>query len=179
MSHQWVAFLRGINVGGKHKLPMGELRDELEKQGFESVQTLLNSGNVLFCTAIQDASDLENRISKQLEQRFGFPVPVLLRSSEQIKALLALQPFKNTMVSPDTRLYVTFLPKAPGTSPTLPWVSDDGAFRILHLEDNAVSSVLDLSVSKTTKGMDALERLFGRAVTTRNWNTIEKIGNLI
>jgi len=45
---KYVAFLRGINVGGHHKVPMADLRKELEKLGFENVMTLLNSGNIIF-----------------------------------------------------------------------------------------------------------------------------------
>ncbi len=56
------AFLRGINVGGHHKLPMAELRNQLATVGCEQVQTLLNSGNVVFETKNTNIQDLEASI---------------------------------------------------------------------------------------------------------------------
>ena len=50
----FVALLRGINVGGHHKVPMAELRTELEKLGYSKVNTLLNSGNIIFKAASDD-----------------------------------------------------------------------------------------------------------------------------
>jgi len=74
---------------------------------------------------------------------------------------------------------VTFLKKAPDQSPELPWVSDDGSFRIIQVAGAAVYSVLDLSKGRTVEGMDALGKFFGNDMTTRNWNTVQKIANLL
>jgi len=169
---KYVALLRGINVGGHHKVPMAELRVALEKLNLKNVMTLLNSGNVLFES---DGSDLENTIEEHLEKTFGFPIPTILRKYKTILALYANNPFKNIKVTKETRLYVSFLKNEVDTDLELPYKSEDHSFEIIEKRNSTICSVLDLSVSKTPKAMDALEKFYGKELTTRNWNTIERI----
>ena len=173
-SIKYVAFLRGINVGGHHKLPMADLKKEMASLGFEEVETLLNSGNVIFSAVEQEVEILEEMIAERLEASFGFPVPVLVRKGEEMLQLFAEKPFKEIEVTSDTRLYVSFLKLHPQEI-ELPWTSEDQSFRILKVQNRIVCSVLQLSQAGTTKGMDSLEKIFGRNITTRNWNTVEKI----
>lgn len=176
MSETYVALLRGINVGGHHKVPMANLRTTMEKMGFEKVQTLLNSGNVIFEGTFYLKTAPEEQLSTGLEKAFGFPIPVLIRTADDIRQLIRSQPFKGVEETKDTRLYVSFLKQNPKTRIELPWTADDGSFRILSVYQKAICSVLDLSVTNTVKGMDALGQLFGKAtMTTRNWNTIKRI----
>jgi uncharacterized protein (DUF1697 family) len=170
---KYVAFLRGINVGGHHKVPMAELRAELEKLNFKNIVTLLNSGNIIF-----ESNDinLENKISEQLEKSFGFPIPTIVRKSEMISELLNNNPFKNVKITKDIRLYVSFLQKNNATKLKLPWKSSDNSYIIIEKREQSIFSVLNLSVSKTPKAMEALEKYYGKDITTRNWNTIERVG---
>jgi uncharacterized protein (DUF1697 family) len=176
---RYVALLRGINVGGHHKVPMPELSQVLEKLGFSSIVTLLNSGNVIFSASSEGKDEISANIENQLLKTFGFPVPVILVSAGEIKRLIGSDPFKEVVVTPDTRLYVSFLKKKPAVDIHLPMVSLDGSFSVISISDSIIISVLDLSVSSTVKGMDMLEQLFGKDITTRNWNTIIKIAEKI
>ena len=170
-----VAFLRGINVGGHHKVPMAELRKEMKKLNFENVVTLLNSGNIVFDAVDEDLESLEKTISEHLERTFGFPVPTIIRKSKTIYELLENNSFKDQILTKDIRLYVSFLRKEIETDLQLPWTSDDNSFKILDINNKAILSVLDISISKTPKAMLALARNFGTDMTTRNWNTIQRI----
>ena len=158
-------------------MPMADLRNEMEELGFKNVQTLLNSGNVIFDGPSEQEEKLEEKIAAHLEKVFGFTIPVLIRSEEEILELIDADPFNDSVVTPDIRLYVTFLKKAPESELSLPWISDDGSYQIIDVRDRTICSVLDLSVTNTPKGMDALEKLFGKkhALTTRNWNTLNRI----
>lgn len=171
----YIAFLRGINVGGHHKLPMSELKKEMERLGFENIVTILNSGNLIFTATQTEIQKLEDRISKHLESIFGFKVPVIIRSAESIIALYNNDPFKDEKITKDIRLYISFLKEKNSPELDLPWISEDGAYKIIYLSNTAILSVLDLSISKTTQAMKALEELAGKDITTRNWNTIERI----
>lgn len=170
----FIAFLRGINVGGHHKVPMAELRKLMEQMGFTNISTLLNSGNVIFDAEGKEAL-LEERLAERLEKEFGFLVPVLVRTREEVLSLYERKPFEAIEVNPDIRLYVSFLHRLPERQIDLPWVSEDHSYRIIQMTGRTICSVLDVSVTNTPKGMDALEQLFGKWITTRNWNTIEKI----
>lgn len=173
----YIALLRGINVGGNHKVPMAELRNEMVKLGFQNVRTLLNSGNVLFESLSGHGDELEQEISHHLENRFGFRIPVLIRKAGLILEAVESKPFEQVTVTKDTRLYITFLKEEPSTTLNYPWTSVDGSYQILEVKDRLIYSVLDLAVTKTPKGMDALELLFGKNLTTRNWNTILRLAD--
>jgi uncharacterized protein (DUF1697 family) len=173
-----VAFLRGINVGGHHKVPMAELKATLASMGFSDIKTLLNSGNVVFTTVPTEIAALEAQMAEALEKQFGFPVPVLIRKMEDIQQLVADNPFKNIEVHKDIRLYVTFLRNDAKNKLTLPWTSADGAFHILSSDDKMLLSTVDISKTKTTDAMKVLDKNFTKDVTTRNWNTLVKIAQL-
>jgi uncharacterized protein (DUF1697 family) len=173
---KYIAFLRGINVGGHHKVPMADLVKAMEKLNFKNVITLLNSGNIIFDAIASELETLEKTISETLEKTFGFPVPTIIRRSEMIDTLLDRDPFKEVIVTKDIRLYVSFLQKNINIDLQLPWTSDDRSYKIIEKIDKTICSVLDLSVSKTPKAMEIVEKTFGKDITTRNWKTIERIG---
>lgn len=173
--NKYIAFLRGINVGGHHKVPMAELRKELEKLNLENVETILNSGNIVFDATTDNLENLETQVSEHLEKAFGFSIPTILLRSELIYQLLENAPFKDIELTKETRLYVSFLKKDTDNNIKLPWSSVDNSFNILDKTGKIISSVLDLSISNTPKGMAVLEKNFGKDITTRNWNTIKRI----
>ncbi len=173
-SSKYIAFLRGINVGGHHKLPMAELREEMAALGFTEVETILNSGNVIFSAPEKDVDTLEEEIAARLQATFEFPVPVLVRRGEEILQLFEKNPFQDIEACLDNRFYVSFLKLHPQEI-QLPWTSEDQSFKIFHIENRIVCSVLRLPDTGTTKGMESLEKIFGRNITTRNWNTVERI----
>lgn len=175
MQTTYVAFLRGINLGSHHKVPMAELRKEMSKLGYKNVVTLLNSGNVIFDADTDNALKLEEKISAHLEQTFGFPIPTIIRRAETIINMAGNDPFTDVVLTKDIRLYVSFLQKDTDVELPLPWTSEDNSFQIIEKRDKAIFSVLDLSVSKTPKAMEAIEQFFGKDITTRNWNTIKRI----
>ncbi len=172
----FVGFLRGINVGGHRKIKMDELRGVFAAMGFEQVSTLLASGNVLFRASEDNAEHLTQQVETGLEAAFGYSIGVLVRSEAQIRALAQAEPFAGIEVTPDTRLYVSFLSVPPKDASMAGYVSPDGGFRILRVSPGEVCSMLTLSPEmRTTEAMGVLEKTFGKKITTRNWNTVEKI----
>ena len=172
---KYVALLRGINVGGHHKVPMAQLKQEFQALGFTAIQTLLNSGNVVFEGDPVEEESLEKMLADHLSHSFEFPIPVLVRGVADIKNSIHAAPFKNIEVHKDIRLYVTFFKEIPAKTMDFPWVSDDGSFQILLVKNKMVFSVLDVSQTKSTDAMNVLEKIFGKQITTRNWNTLLKI----
>lgn len=176
INEKYVAFLRGINVGGHHKVPMADLRKELEALNLKKVVTILNTGNIIFEAATDDIEQLEKKIAEHLEKVFGFPIPTILRKSETIARLLSDDPFKDIELTKDIRLYVSFLQKEVESDLQLPWISEDESFRIMSKMDKTILTVLDLSIAKTPKVMSVVEKTFGKKnITTRNWKTIKRL----
>lgn len=172
----YASFLRGINVGGHKKVPMTQLKETMEREGYENVRTLLASGNVIFDAKKTLTSTLEKQLAKVLEAEFGFTIPVLIREMKRLEEMHKIAPFKGITVTKDIRLYVTFFSQSPKSVLKIPYTSDNKALRLLKLDPDVLYSVLDLSKgSGTVDAMNIIEKEFGKLVTTRNWNTIEKM----
>lgn len=88
----YVALLRGINVGGRNKIAMVDLRTCFEEMGFVGVRTYIQSGNVVFGTEERDKRKLGERVEAGLSERFGFEIRVALRSQAEMAAVLASAP---------------------------------------------------------------------------------------
>lgn len=168
-------------MGGHHKVPMADLKKTFASltgntgAKFENITTLLNSGNVIFQTEATDQDLLETTISKALEKNFGFPIPTRIRSTEMLMQLLASDPFKNINITKDIRCYISFLKDDTASEVEIPWTSEDKSFTILQVHQKTIVSVLDLAVTNTPKAMGALEKTYGKDITTRNWNTLKRI----
>jgi len=174
---QYIAFLRGINVGGHVLIKMADLKKAFEKMGFENVRTLLASGNMVFESEQTDKKALTKEIESELKKAFKKDISVILRSLDDLKKLQSSEPFQGIKVTPSIRLYVTFLSeKARPRTITIPYTSPQKEFSILHATPMEVFSVLDLSKGKGTPDvMNILEKEFDSNVTTRNWNTVLKV----
>ncbi|MFD2036182.1 DUF1697 domain-containing protein [Belliella marina] len=175
ISNKYIAFLRGINVGGHHKVPMKDLALYMEQLGFTNVITILNSGNIIFDSNENNIKVIEDQLEKQLQLKFGFPIPTIVQSAENLLKLYQEAPFKQHVPTKDTRFYITFVKDNPSTQIELPWVSQDSSFQVLTYKNKIVSSILDVSKMSSPKGMEILEKSFGKNITTRNLNTIEKL----
>ena len=173
---EYAAFLRGINVGGNKKVPMSDLKKVLQSIGFSNVKTLLNSGNAIFEAEETGEEKMTKLLEQSLQKKFGFEVPVLIRTLEELNRLATKDPFKGIKITPETRLYVSFLSEKPQSKLTLPYQSPDKTYKILSASPREVCSVLTLSPNtQSTDLMSILEKEFGKKITTRNWNTITKI----
>lgn len=85
---RYVALLRGINIGGKNKIPMAELKKEFEELGFEEVKTYLNSGNVIFSSDNDSIEKLTKLIETAMKNQFGFNIPVLVMLKDKLGDIL-------------------------------------------------------------------------------------------
>jgi uncharacterized protein (DUF1697 family) len=172
----YVAFLRGINVGGKNPIKMDALRKAFESSGFKNVKTVLASGNVIFDAFATGKGDLAGKIEQCIKKTFGKEIGVVVRSIEDIRSLVGADPFKGIKPTSQTRLYVTFLREKLKTKLKIPVDHSDKGFRIVHATAYEICIHLELAPGvKSTDLMQFLDREFGRGVTTRNWNTIARI----
>jgi uncharacterized protein (DUF1697 family) len=166
---QYVAFPRGINAG--HRMTMEALRGAFESLGYENVKTVLASGNVLFETKRTAEATLVRDIERGLSSRFGATIPVVIRTRAELEKLAAEDPFAKVTEKPTTRSFVSFLKKKPRRG-QLP--SGNG-YAVVGVHGRDVCSVVDLSGATTPDLMRTLDKEFGTDVTTRSWNTVERV----
>ncbi len=156
---------------------MAVLRKEMENLELKQVTTLLNSGNIIFEASSGSEEALEIMLSEHLKTAFNFPIPTIVAKAKTIQDLLKDNPFKKITLTSDIRFYISFLKKEdPSHTLQIPWTSEDTSYTIIRKQGRVILSVLDLSISKTPKAMGFLEQYFGKDITTRNWNTIKRIG---
>lgn len=173
---QYVAFLRGINVGGHAAITMAGLKAVFEKLGFSNVRTVLASGNVVFEAPLADEKGLRVEIESGLKKAFKRKVHVLLRRRDDLVKLRSAGPFKRIGASPDVQLYVTFLDDGAKTPAIkIPYATPGNELRIIGATASEVFSVVSLGKGMGTPELMAiLEKEFGSDLTTRNWNTVLK-----
>ena len=173
---KFAAFLRGINVGGNKLIKMEDLKKCFASAGFKNVKTILASGNVLFESTTADEDALAKKIADKLKAELGHDVGIQIRSIDELQKLADRDPFKKIKVTPDTRLYITFLPEKSKSKLKIPYESPGKDFKILHVTAREICSVVTLSPGRGTLDMMAfVEKEFGKNITTRNWNTVGKI----
>lgn len=85
---RYIALLRGINISGKNKIPMSELKKGFAELDFSEVVTYLNSGNVIFLSAVDDKNVLSDKIKTMIKDRFDLDIPVYVVLQEELKELL-------------------------------------------------------------------------------------------
>jgi uncharacterized protein (DUF1697 family) len=170
MKSTHVALLRGINVGGKNRLPMKDLVALFEAQGCTSVQTYIQSGNVVFEAPAAVAAKLPLKVSAAILNGHGIRVPVVLRTVEELQKVPHRNPFLKAGVALDT-LHVAFLadpPSASAASALDPKRSppDEVAIRGCELYLRLPNGVAE------TKFTNAyFDKTLGTTSTMRNWRT--------
>jgi uncharacterized protein (DUF1697 family) len=165
-----VALLRGINVSGKHTLPMRDLAQIFEECGAREVATYIQSGNVVLNVAAKQAAGLAARVENEIERRFGFAPPVVLRRVEELEMLTAVNPFL-PRVTEWSRLLVFFLKEKPqGTVDLTRFAPDE--FVCVGRE---VFAYFPKGVGVSKFSNTHLDKAAGTVSTGRNWNTILKL----
>ena len=169
----WIAFFRGINVGGRNILPMKELQALLSELGCVDVVTYIQSGNVIFRHKEGQATSLSQTISQAVLNRFHFAPYVLLMTAKYLKSALAANPFPAAIENPKT-LHLLFLSAIPTE------VDIDGLEKLKSTSENfkLIEQVFYLHAPDgigRSKLAARAEKLLGVPTTGRNWRTAQKI----
>ncbi|MFF4895490.1 DUF1697 domain-containing protein [Streptomyces sp. NPDC001068] len=175
----YAALLRGINVGGRKKLPMAELRALMTGLGYESVQTHLQSGQAAFAAAGGGTESLAAELAGAIEERFGFSVDVLVRDHAYLKAVAEACPFPAAELEA-RQLHVTYF-----SAPVAPerFADMDPAAHLpeeFRLGDRALYLYAPdgLGRSKLAEALSRPRINKGLIATTRNWNTVVRLVEL-
>lgn len=174
----YVALLRGINVGGKNKLPMQDLARVFRDAGCERVETYIQSGNVVFRVATTRTRTLAAQIEQAILTEHGLTVPVILRSRAELAACIARNPFVAQGVDPD-RLHVAFLATDPSASAVAaldPLRSPPDAFAVIGRE---VYLHLPNGAGRTKITNAWLDTRLATISTMRNWRTVQTLGAMV
>ena len=175
----YISILRGINVGGHKMIKMDALRKMYETLDFIGVKTYIQSGNVIFDYEEANCEDLENKIAKNIVKTFGFDVPVMVKTSDEILEILENNPFEKEYDEQDKTLHVTFLSKIPDVADVEKIKNGQYAGdEFVIVGKNAYLYCVN-SYHKTKLSNSFFENKLKVTATTRNWRTVNELGNMV
>jgi uncharacterized protein (DUF1697 family) len=173
-----VALLRAVNVGGRGKVAMADLRQMLSDLGFERPQSLVQSGNLVFASELTGEA-LEALLEHEAETRLGLKTDVIVRTADQWAAIVAANPFAAMAKGDPSHLVVMPLktePEPDGLGALEGWIP--GPERIAAAGRDLYITYPDgIGTSKLTGA--AIERRLKTRGTARNWNTVAKLAALL
>nr|WP_042290246.1 DUF1697 domain-containing protein [Nonlabens ulvanivorans] len=162
---RYVALLRGVNVGGKNKLPMALLRDALGKTSFYGVTTYIQSGNIIF------NSDL-------LKSDFDMDIPVIVKKQSQFKEILQVNPFKTRTMDDAKFMSFGFLSEIPEQDKVEEVMSFSTELETFKIVNNVIYFYCGVGFGKTKMTNAWFEKKLDVVSTMRNYNTTLKLTEL-
>ena len=174
MIMKYVAFLRGINVGGKNKVKMETLREVCASLGFQNVKTYINSGNVIFETTKTENGKLAETLEKAIENEFALKIKVIVRQISEIENIVKNNPFAGQFEN-DKDLHVFFLDEELSTEKRELLLSNNNENEMYSVQNREIFCLLRVSVLDSLMGKDYIAKKLKVSATARNWRTVNKI----
>ena len=169
-----VAFLRGINVGGKHSLPMTALAALFAESGCGDVRTYIQSGNVLYTAGTAIARRIPALIALGISKRFGFEAPVVTRAAADLAAVARNNPFLRDGADPRA-LHVVFLADPPDRSRAALLDPDRSPPDRFALRGSQIYLLCPNGVGRSRLTAQYFDSTLETTSTFRNWNTVLKM----
>ncbi len=166
----FVALLRGINVGGHRKVPMAELRALCQEQGFGSVQSHIQSGNLVFSATADPTAALEAAVEKQ----FGFAVEIVVRTAGQWAGYVAGNPFPEQAAVEPNNVMLVLAKTAPGPDHLARLRRRASANERAALVGDAIWLYFGDGAARSKMIPDA-----AGGATARNWRTVLKLAEMV
>lgn len=171
---KYVAFLRGINVGGKNKIKMETLREVCASLGFENVKTYINSGNIIFETRKPDDKRLAEKIEKAIEKEFSLNIKTMVRSVSEIEEIVKNNPFDGQFEN-DKDLHVFFLDEEMPDEKRELLLSNNNENEKYFVRGREIFCLLKISILDSLMGKDYIGKKLKISATARNWRTVNKV----
>lgn len=173
----FLALLRGINIGGRNKIVMAQLRSLCTDLGWDHVQSYIQSGNLVF-TSDKSPDVLETELEQAIHEHLGLSIPVMARSAQHWLAYLHSPPFPEALEQEPHRvmLAVSKQPPAPNAVAELSQRARNG--ESIHQTADALWIHFPEGVGKSKLSPALLDKIVGSSVTLRNWLTVRELGNM-
>lgn len=169
-----IALLRGINVGGRNRLPMKDLAAMFAESECTDVRTYIQSGNVVFTANLKLAKRVPKLITKAIRGEFGLDVPVLIRGAAELANVARDNPFLKSGV--DTKpLHVGFLMDRPGKQLVAALDPDRSPPNEFSVRGSEIYLKYPNGVARTGLTTQYFDSRLGTTMTARNWNTVLKL----
>ena len=169
-----VALLRGINVGGKNKLPMKDLAAMFEDAGCHDVKTYIQSGNVLFRAEPPLDNKISSLITESILSRFGYQIPVVTRAARELKEIVKANPFLEHSAELD-KLHVAFLSEIPDQAKVEALDANRSAPDEFAVLGNEIYLYCPNGLARTKLTNNYFDSTLSTTSTMRNWKTVLRL----
>ena len=170
-----IAMLRAVNVGGNNKLSMEVLRALCASLGLRGVQTYIQSGNLVFQQDSADAETVARDLESAIQRKFGFKPAIVVRTAQELRKVIANNPFASRAEVLPNRLAVLFLATTPSRQAreqvlALPCDPEE-----IHVKGRELYIYYPHGMGRPTIPVARLEKMLQCPATARNWNTVNKL----
>jgi uncharacterized protein (DUF1697 family) len=167
----YIAMLRGINIGPHKRMKMEKLRASCEALGLQKVQTLIQSGNIVFQAAKTSPAALSKKIEEQIVKDFGFSADVITRTRDDMEQVVKRNPLVKRGFDL-AKLHVVFLTQPPTPDALKKLELLTLAPDKFRASGNEIYFYFPNGVSGSSLWKHPLDRVLGQTGTMRNWNTV-------
>lgn len=169
----YIALLRGINVSGQKKIKMDELRKTLENIGLNDVATYIQSGNIVFNSEAIKIDELQSKIHQAILKDFGFEVPTLVVTGDEVTRILNANPFADE--TEKSRLYFVLLKQPPKQEMVDGLNEQNFPNEDFHITPTCVYLCCKKGYGNAKLNNNLIERKLKVGATTRNLKTMQKL----
>lgn len=173
----YVAFLRGLNVGGRNRIAMTDLTALFEASGARSVRTYIQSGNVMFQAPAKELERVLAAVEGRIEARLGSQVPIALRSGNRLGAIAAEHPFDSKATDP-RQLHVGFLSERPSPETVDRLDPDRSPPDRMLVRGAEIYLLLPNGAARTKLSQAYFDSVLGIPSTFRNWRTVRTLARM-
>ena len=178
---RYVALLRGINVGGKNKVPMVDLVAMFTEAGCGEVTTYIQSGNIVFSASASCAKRLPSAVTVAIAKKFAYQIPVVLRTAEELREVAATNPFLSSRRNrPESdSLHVAFLADEPDKARTAALDPNRSPGDSFFVRGREAYLCLPNGVARTKLTNAYFDKALGTISTVRNWRTVLTLADMV
>ncbi|HMB73226.1 MAG TPA: DUF1697 domain-containing protein [Gammaproteobacteria bacterium] len=174
----FVALLRGINVGGRHKVPMAQLRAVCLNIGCADVRTYIQSGNLVVTVSVS-AAELETKLESAIEREFGFVVPVIARSDSRWEHYVRMNPLIDDAQRDASRVLLVVSKLPPGRDAVARLRTVAAHEERIEQQSDAIWIYYASGIGRSKLTPSLLDRHVGSPVTARNWRTALRLEQIV
>lgn len=175
----YIALLRAVNLGPHNKVAMADLRSLLQRQGFEEPRSLLQSGNLVFRAPARPTADLERLLEAETGARLGLRTEYFVRTGEEWRAVIAANPFPAEAAHDPAHLLAVCLREAPRPDAVSALEGTITGRERVRVSGREAYIVYPDGIGRSRLTSAVIEKKLGARGTSRNWNTVLKLGELV
>lgn len=175
----YLCLLRGINVAGQKLIKMDALREIFKAQGYQSVSTYIQTGNIFFSHPESSPEKVRSNIESMLHHSLGYEVAAIIREAHQMQDIFARNPFANREEVQTKQIYIAYLDQVPSKENIIDFEAMSNDIEEVRVVGEEVWFLYGNGAGNAKITNQVLEKKLKVTSTSRNWNSTSKLRDLL